>query len=155
MSPSGGGAAKAEGQGVRQDLRSGPGAVRMLWGPEKLGDIQLCLQGQSLLGRTLGLSLEAQSLSQAGHTSLLSRTLSAHLPPLPIHVVTHTLTRSHTRHHCHPTQDHSNTSAHSKHTASHSHTHHTQPPQVTPYTQPQTQTHGSAAHTSLEPPANP
>lgn len=40
-------------------------------------------------------------------------------------MVTHTLTTSQTTHHCHPTQDHSNTSAHSKHTASHSHTHHT------------------------------
>lgn len=133
---------------------SGPRAVRMLWGPETPGDTDHCLQGQNLLGRIRGPSLEAQGLSKAGHTSLLSRTLSVHLPTPPIHVVTHTLTKSQTTHHCHPTQDHSNTSSHSNHTASHNHTHHTQPPQVTPYTQPQTQTRRLAAHTSLEPPAN-
>lgn len=55
--------------------------MRMLWGPETPGDTQFCLQGQSLLSKIRGLSLEA--VSKAGHISLLSRTLSAHVPAPP------------------------------------------------------------------------
>ena len=54
------------------------------------------------------------------HVSPFPDTLSScpRPTPRPIHVVTHTLTTSQTTHHCHPTRDYSNTSAHSKHTAS-------------------------------------
>lgn len=61
-------------------------------------------------------------------------------------MVTHTLTKAQTTHHCHPTQDHSNTGSHSNHSASHNHSPHPTPASHTLHTAADPDTQVSCPH---------